>query len=571
MAFIISPRNYPALAAEQNQQSNPMLTALQQAGSQGPQQPQQGPQAPPQQQAAQAQPQASGIDPTSRNVLSDYGSGSSNGYQPYNGPKPNNYTRGSIMWGLTGGANAPTQEQYLLDRQQNLVDQLGKSRAKAFTELSTLYQQNGGNAQRAFLQFMQSPEGVDFITKDPNPTEAVKQFLAIATKPEMAPADQLARDKFNAEQQQIQQQNAARQTAFGGGGAVSGGAQPGIDIFTGQPQGGAPAAPSTAAPAQGQPGIATPVQPTNTAGGQAPEVNGDHFRSVAQKLMATGDKEGAQVALTFADQLDKNKSALSTSDLKEYQVVVQQAEAAGKTPPDLQTYLQTIKKAGSNSLSINTAEGADAAAQKGRVEVDVTGAKLAAEKAMAATNALPALNEAEKLVNTPGGYGGKLNVVLGRIATTFGLPVDKNQSDAEALQALTMQLVPIVRQPGQVSNYEQQTYSDAVPSLSQTPEGRAKIIAVMKRQVQRSQDIAKTYRDNIGKPDLYAELAKLDTPMFTADEMNQFKAAAKAVPSDAQDNGHFKGPVTITGDADYNALPSGTTFIGPDGKQRKKP
>jgi hypothetical protein len=31
------------------------------------------------------------------------------------------------------------------------------------------------------------------------------------------------------------------------------------------------------------------------------------------------------------------------------------------------------------------------------------------------------------------------------------------------------------------------------------------------------------------------------------------------------------GPVTITSDADYDALPSGTEFVGPDGKTRRKP
>jgi hypothetical protein len=30
-------------------------------------------------------------------------------------------------------------------------------------------------------------------------------------------------------------------------------------------------------------------------------------------------------------------------------------------------------------------------------------------------------------------------------------------------------------------------------------------------------------------------------------------------------------PVKITGDADYNKLPSGSLFIGPDGQQRRKP
>ena len=31
------------------------------------------------------------------------------------------------------------------------------------------------------------------------------------------------------------------------------------------------------------------------------------------------------------------------------------------------------------------------------------------------------------------------------------------------------------------------------------------------------------------------------------------------------------GPVRIAGDADYARLPSGTVFIGPDGKRRTKP
>ncbi len=37
------------------------------------------------------------------------------------------------------------------------------------------------------------------------------------------------------------------------------------------------------------------------------------------------------------------------------------------------------------------------------------------------------------------------------------------------------------------------------------------------------------------------------------------------------DRGKANAPTKITGDADYNALPSGATFIGPDGKTRRKP
>ncbi len=48
--------------------------------------------------------------------------------------------------------------------------------------------------------------------------------------------------------------------------------------------------------------------------------------------------------------------------------------------------------------------------------------------------------------------------------------------------------------------------------------------------------------------------------------------AAPTAPAQAAPQGApAGGPVNITGDADYNALPSGTHFIGPDGHERVKP
>jgi hypothetical protein len=45
-------------------------------------------------------------------------------------------------------------------------------------------------------------------------------------------------------------------------------------------------------------------------------------------------------------------------------------------------------------------------------------------------------------------------------------------------------------------------------------------------------------------------------------------AGASAIPAAPAANG---GVVTITSDAEYDALPSGSTFVGPDGKTRRKP
>ena len=50
---------------------------------------------------------------------------------------------------------------------------------------------------------------------------------------------------------------------------------------------------------------------------------------------------------------------------------------------------------------------------------------------------------------------------------------------------------------------------------------------------------------------------------FGTTGVRQAKEAPVAAPS--------AGPVKITNDAEYNALASGTVFIGPDNKPRRKP
>jgi len=45
----------------------------------------------------------------------------------------------------------------------------------------------------------------------------------------------------------------------------------------------------------------------------------------------------------------------------------------------------------------------------------------------------------------------------------------------------------------------------------------------------------------------------------------------QGTPVGRQPTSPAAGPIQITGDADYEALPPGTTFIAPDGSQRVKP
>lgn len=80
-------------------------------------------------------------------------------YDPLQMPelaKPNRYTPGSVMWALTGGADAPTQEQYQ-------AQQLGQGQAQAIHGISARIQ-SGMTPQRAIMDFAGSPEGMNFFT-----------------------------------------------------------------------------------------------------------------------------------------------------------------------------------------------------------------------------------------------------------------------------------------------------------------------------------------------------------------------------------------------------------------------
>jgi len=63
-------------------------------------------------------------------------------------------------------------------------------------------------------------------------------------------------------------------------------------------------------------------------------------------------------------------------------------------------------------------------------------------------------------------------------------------------------------------------------------------------------------------------VAAIEAGMSPAQMIAQEKALSGSQPTTTPTAG---GIVTITSDAEYEALPSGTTFVGPDGKTRRKP
>lgn len=250
---------------------------------------------------------------------------------------------------------------------------------------------------------------------------------------------------------------------------------------------------------------------------QAGEFTPEQYVDAARELYAAQDNEGGDAALKLAAEARQIEEMGSTTDLKEYNAYVAQETAAGRPVMSFNEYRLT--KPPSTKIDLNTAEGQEAAKIRARIDADIPVVKAASETALKAQTAIPLLDEAERVAETaPGGYAGVLTPYLAKIASSFGLQVPETWSDSETLYSISMQLVPLIRQPGQVSNYEQVAYMRALPALAQSVEGRKKIISMMRKQIARAQDVAKIMRNNIGEPDMYEKLAALDTKIFDAEE-----------------------------------------------------
>jgi hypothetical protein len=226
------------------------------------------------------------------------------------------------------------------------------------------------------------------------------------------------------------------------------------------------------------------------------------------------------------------EAAKPTGDLKEYAAYAAQEKARGGIPKSYEVWDLQRRKAG--ATAINTAEGFDAAQMKARIAIDQKVAQEAADQALAGRRLMPVLDELAYMADkTPEGWAGPLSVPIGRTLAAIGVPVSAGMTNAETFGSLAQRLVPIVREPGATSQGEMALYLSAGPQLTGTATGRKMIIAMNKAMVERSQQIAKVYRENLGSPSLYEKLADLDRPLFTDEQRAALRGAVQSPSNEA--------------------------------------
>ena len=160
-----------------------------------------------------------------------------------------------------------------------------------------------------------------------------------------------------------------------------------------------------------------------------------------------------------------------------------------------------------------------------------------------------------------------LGTNIAAYAKSLGIDIDPNLGNKQAAEALTNEMALTLRNPsggagmpGALSDKDREFLVKMVPGIEKDPKGRKLVVETAVKMARRDKDVARLARDYRKKH------GQMDDGFFDVLEDYSNKNplfTAKDVPS-----GSVK---KIMGDKDYEKLPSGTKFIGPDGVERIKP
>ena len=167
---------------------------------------------------------------------------------------------------------------------------------------------------------------------------------------------------------------------------------------------------------------------------------------------------------------------------------------------------------------------------------------------------------------------------LGNLWTKqFGSPAPTNvQAAAEVLGPEMMKILSNNNGAGTVD--ERQGFANTVGNLANAPEQTSGAISTLRGMLGRqAADLALQYHGATQRNDFTSRYLQPDVATYldlapqTAQQNTPGATPTPGVASTAAPAAAPSAPVKIQNDDDYNKLPSGALFIGPDGNTRKKP
>lgn len=247
-----------------------------------------------------------------------------------------------------------------------------------------------------------------------------------------------------------------------------------------------------------------------------------------------------------------------TSSMQEYNFAVGQGFKG-----TFQEYEKSMKAAGAASTTVNM--GGETTFDKQLGEADAATISGATSAGLAANRSLIQVNQLEQtLATAPQGATGFFVQAAGKL----GIPM-QGVDEVQAAAGLISALVPAQRPPGSgtMSDADLELFKQSLPQIMNQPGGNAKIIQTIKAIAEYDKaggDIALRARLPEGDP---MRLSRAEALRELQSRPNPLDGINLTNPSQS---GQSAQPV-VTNDADYDALPSGTTFTAPDGSTRIKP
>lgn len=258
-------------------------------------------------------------------------------------------------------------------------------------------------------------------------------------------------------------------------------------------------------------------------------------------------------------------------------------------PEELKQKLQIAAASRAPAATVNVVQEKAEAGEFGKVLVQQFSDLSKAANLAAKT--LPSIESNLKILNQglDTGFGTDAKAAGAKILGALGVQnAEKYATDTQTFQSNALQAVlqKQLEQKGPQTEADAQRIQEIGPQLGKTKKANEFILTVAQEQLRRDMEQRKFYTDWRNKTGSFngAEDAWFSgeggRSLFDRPALKNFAVsggAAAQIPT--------KGPATVSertvkpavvpvkvaSDADYNALPSGTTFVGPDGKTRRKP
>lgn len=255
------------------------------------------------------------------------------------------------------------------------------------------------------------------------------------------------------------------------------------------------------------------------------------------------------------------ESETRTDDIREYDLYVAQQNAAGLPVSDFTSWMRENKKSGSTQVNVGTGENGSKYAEKNDTLAAERHSVIIEEGAKANQTIADMQLFTELGKNVTTGKGAEIMLQLGPWAEAVGIDI-KGLDAAQAFRSISNRMVPQMRPAGSgpQTDADAVMFFNAIPNIGNTPEGNSIINytwqAVSQNKIVAAEIAERAQRNEISWQEADKQIRALPNPYAGFKEFQ--KTGEIPVPK-------------IKDDTDFRALPSGTKFIGPDGKERVKP